>query len=98
MLFAIHALDKPDGAALRATTRAAHLDYIRGAGTRLKLAGPLRDADGKPVGSLIVIDAASETAARLFAQNDPYAMAGLFAAVDIRPFAALLGEWAPREG
>lgn len=98
MLFAINAYDKPNGSAIRSTTRAAHLDYLSSAGARLKLAGPLRDEAEKPVGSLIIIDAASEMAARLFAKNDPYAMAGLFEKVEIRPFQAVLGAWAEAEG
>lgn len=93
MLYAVIAFDKPEGHAIRATTRAAHLDYLEGAGERLKLAGPFRNEEEKPVGSLIVIEAASETAARLFARNDPYAQAGLFERVEIQPFAALLGQW-----
>ncbi|GER02379.1 hypothetical protein JCM17846_00610 [Iodidimonas nitroreducens] len=71
MLFVILATDKDNGSAIRATTRAAHLSYLEGAGERLKLAGPLRDDADKPIGSMIVIDAASQTAARLFAENDP---------------------------
>lgn len=98
MLFVIIALDKPGGHAIRATTRAAHLDYIAGAGDRLKVGGPMRDDEDKPVGSLLIIDAASETAARLFAQNDPYAQAGLFGQVEIRPFVAVTGRWAKLEG
>jgi len=98
MLYAILAYDKPEGAAIRSTTRAAHLDYLKDAGERLKLAGAFRDGENKPVGSLIVIEAASETAARLFAENDPYAQAGLFERVEIRPFAAVLGAWMPNEG
>ena len=93
MLYAVIAFDKADGHAIRAATRAAHLSYLEGAGERLKLAGPFRDEQEKPIGSLIVIEAASETAARLFAENDPYAQAGLFERVEIKPFAALLGRW-----
>lgn len=97
MLFVILAKDKKDGRTIRAATRAAHLDYLAGAGERLKLAGPLRDADEKPIGSMIVIDAASETAARLFAQNDPYAQVGLFQSVEIVPYLAVTGVWAAKE-
>jgi len=97
MLFAVIAFDKAEGHAIRAATRAAHLSYLEGAGERLKLAGPLRDTEEKPIGSLIVIEAASETAARLFAENDPYAQAGLFERVEIHPFAALLGRWTTSE-
>lgn len=98
MLFAIMAYDKDDGGAIRATTRQAHLDYLTSAGDRLKLAGPLRgDDDDKPVGSLIVLDAAGIEAVRIFAHNDPYAQAGLFRRVEIHPFAAILGRWSESE-
>ncbi len=97
MLFVIVAKDKKDGHTIRATTRAAHLDYLADAGDRLRLAGPLKDANDKPVGSMIVIDAASETAARLFAKNDPYAQVGLFQSVDIFPYVAVTGVWATGE-
>ncbi|GEQ97569.1 hypothetical protein JCM17844_12060 [Iodidimonas gelatinilytica] len=97
MLFVILATDKDGSSAIRKATRAAHLDYLKGAGDRLKLAGPLRDDKDTPLGSMIVIDAASETAARLFAQNDPYAQAGLFRSVEIKPFLAVTGRWARLE-
>jgi len=97
MLYAVLAFDKADGATIRATTRAAHLSYLEGAGDRLKLAGPFRNSEDKPIGSLIVIEAASATAARLFAESDPYAQAGLFERMEIHPFAALLGRWARLE-
>ncbi|MBL4836321.1 MAG: YciI family protein [Kordiimonadaceae bacterium] len=96
MLFVILAVDKPDSVDLRMATRAAHLEYISAAGDRLKVAGPfLSPGDGpKPIGSMIVIDAASEAAVQLFADNDPYAHAGLFQSVDIRPWKAAVGAWA----
>ncbi len=97
MLFAIMAFDKDEGGAIRATTRQAHLDYLASAGDRLKLAGPLRGEDDKPVGSLIVLDAAGIEAVRIFAHNDPYAQAGLFRRVEIHPFKAILGSWSESE-
>ncbi|SDD23066.1 YciI family protein [Kordiimonas lacus] len=97
MLFMILAHDKPDSVDLRMATRSAHLDYIKGAGNRIKVAGPILSPgdDPKPVGSMIVIDAASEGAVRLFAENDPYATAGLFEAVEIKPWKGVTGEWIP---
>ncbi len=96
MLYAINCTDRADGKTLRAVTRAAHLDYVKSAGQRLIFAGPyLSDAEKpEPVGSLIVIKAESLAAARLFAQNDPYARAGLFDAVDVKPLKPVLGPWA----
>tara|TARA_R110002096_G_scaffold374309_4_gene567897 strand:- start:1078 stop:1377 length:300 start_codon:yes stop_codon:yes gene_type:complete len=99
MLYVIIAKDKADAVALRMSTRAAHLDYLAGAGDRLKVAGPLLTpgADPKPIGSMIVIDAASEAAVQLFADNDPYNHAGLFDSVEIRPWKAAVGHWVSEE-
>lgn len=95
MLFAVMCHDKPDSVDLRMATRPAHVEYLKAAGDRVKIAGPLLSPgdDPKPIGSLIVIDAASEAAVQLFAENDPYATAGLFDRVDIMPWKRALGTW-----
>lgn len=86
MLYALLCNDKPDHLQLRLDTRAAHLDYLNSLGDRLKFAGPFLGDDAKPNGSLVVIDASDLHNAREMAANDPYAKAGLFASVDIRPW------------
>lgn len=95
MLFIILAHDKPDSLSLRMETRAKHLRYLADAGDRIKVAGPILSPgdDPKPVGSMIVLDAASEGAAQLFASNDPYASVGLFETVEIKPWNAAVGAW-----
>jgi len=95
MLFAILCFDKPDGLSVRQATRPLHLEYLSDAGDRVKLAGPLLGPgdDGTPIGSMIVIDAASEAAVQLFASNDPYATAGLFERVEIHPWVRGMGTW-----
>ena len=100
MLVMILCHDKPDGGPIRAANRDDHLRYVAGAGDRLKLAGPIQSTDGdpRPVGSLLIIEAASLEAARLFADNDPYRKAGVFAEVEIRPFKGVLGAWLPDAG
>jgi len=99
MLFMILAHDKADSLELRMNLRPAHIDYIKGAAERLKFAGPILSAedDPKPIGSLIVLDAASETAIQLFADNDPYNTAGLFEKVEIRHWKGMVGDWIPAE-
>lgn len=79
----------------RAAVRPAHLDYLKDCGERMMLAGPMKEteSDDAPNGSLIVIRADSETAARLFVEHDPYVLNGLVAMTDIRPFDAVLGTW-----
>jgi len=85
--------DKAGASALRQENRPAHLAYLEAAADRLKLAGPLLDGDGNPKGSLLVVEAADAAEARRFAENDPYAKAGLFESVTITPFRPVLGGW-----
>ena len=88
MLYALWCTDKPGHLQVRMDTRPTHVDYLNAlnaAGT-LKMAGPDLDADGKPCGSMLVLKADSLEAAKELAANDPYAKAGLFASVEIKPF------------
>lgn len=81
--FAIHCIDKPDSAALRAATRPDHLAHVGGQGSRILVAGPLLGLDGLPMGSLLILDCDDRKAAIQFAAADPYALAGLFASVAV---------------
>ncbi len=88
MLFAFLCTDKPDSLQLRMDTRPQHVAYLNAlnaAGT-LKIAGPFLDADGKPNGSLVVVKASDIDEARQIAAGDPYAQAGLFAHVEVKPY------------
>lgn len=86
MLFAIIAEDKPASLDLRLATRPVHLEYLDGMVEMLVQAGPVLDADGKPCGSVLLVEATDLAAAEAFAAADPYAKAGLFASTTIRPF------------
>ncbi len=76
--FAIHCIDKPDSADLRAATRAAHLAHIHSLGQTILVAGPLLRPDGRAMGSLMIIEFDDRDAAVAFATADPYHQAGLF--------------------
>lgn len=84
MLFAIYCTDKPNSLDLRLATRPTHIKYLESLGDTLKTAGPFTTDDGSPNGSLVIVDVADRAAAEALAANDPYAKAGLFAAVEIR--------------
>lgn len=87
MLYALICTDKPDSLAIRKANRPNHVAYLEGLGDTLVLAGPFTEADGETSnGSLIVIEAASLEAAKQIAAADPFAEAGLFASVEIRPW------------
>lgn len=91
MLFALLCTDKPDGLSTRMANRPAHLDWLKAKGAAVKIAGPFTDDAGSPVGSLVVIEAADRAAAAAFAAEDPYAKAGLFAHVEIKPWKWVVG-------
>lgn len=86
MLFALICKDKPGKLQLRVDTRPEHAAYLNGLNEKgtLKFAGPFLDGDGKPEGSLVMIEADDMVAAKALADADPYAKAGLFESVEIR--------------
>jgi uncharacterized protein YciI len=93
MLFVMTCLDKPNAGTLRAETRPAHLDFIRARIGNVLLAGPiLADDEKTPVGSMLIVDLPSRAELDRFAAEDPYAKAGLFQSVTVRPFRKVFPE------
>lgn len=98
MLYLILGHDGPGALPLRAATRPAHLDYVRGLQEqgRLLVAGPrprLETAQPGAAGfhgSLIIAEFESLAAARAWAEQDPYARAGVFERVDVQAFVRVL--------
>lgn len=86
MLFALICNDKPGHLQVRLDTRPEHVAFLEAlnAEGKLKFAGPFLGEDGKPTGSLVVLDVADTAAAKALADQDPYARAGLFENVEIR--------------
>ena len=98
MLYAIISEDAPGALERRLAARAAHLERLkalRQAG-RLVLAGPhpaIDSLDPGPAGftgSLVVAEFASREAAIAWAAEDPYASAGVYASVTVKPFRQVL--------
>lgn len=87
MLFAVICEDHPDRLALRLATRPAHLAYLEPRLGQVVTAGPLLADDGETsIGGLLIIEAEDRAAAERFATEDPYAKAGLFRSVTVRPW------------
>ncbi|MEP3045660.1 MAG: YciI family protein [Roseibium sp.] len=86
MLFALFCTDKAGALQTRLDNRPAHIEFLNGLGDRLKAAGPTLDDDGNMAGSLVVIEAANREEAVAISQKDPFAIAGLFESVEIRPW------------
>ena len=98
MFYAIHGTDVPDSLDKRKAARPAHLarlEQLRDQG-RLLLAGPFpavaADDPGAAgfTGSLIVAEFESLAAAQTWANADPYVDAGVYAAVEVKPFRKVL--------
>jgi uncharacterized protein YciI len=78
--YALIGWDGPRGAELRKLHRSAHLEGLEGleSAARIRHAGPLLDAEGRPLGSLIVFEADSLEEAQAIAARDPYVLEGIF--------------------
>ena len=85
MLIALIARDKPGALQTRLDNRDAHVAYLKESGV-VSQAGPLLDEAGGMIGSLVILDAPDLEAARDWAENDPYARAGLFDSVELIPW------------
>jgi uncharacterized protein len=94
MLFILEGFDGPNTHERRLAVRAEHLARVRALHEqgRVRVAGPIPTMDdGDPVqsgfvGSLIIAEFESRSAASVWWENDPYALAGVFARTSIRPF------------
>lgn len=86
MLYALICTDKPQSLQVRLDNRPAHIEFLKDMGDGLKAAGPFLDDDGNMTGSLVIIEAANRDEALAISQEDPYAKAGLFESVEIRPW------------
>lgn len=89
MLIALIARDKDGAVQTRLDNRAAHLAYIEETGV-VSQAGPLLNGDAM-IGSLIILDVEDLSAAQSWADNDPYAKAGLFQSVELIPWKKVVG-------
>lgn len=98
MWYAIEGYDAPQSHERRVQARPAHLarlTALRDAG-RLLIAGPCPAIDAEDPGpagysgSIVIAEFDSLTAARLWADADPYVDAGVYARVDVRPFRLVL--------
>ncbi|WP_170368972.1 YciI family protein [Ruegeria arenilitoris] len=89
MLIALIARDKDGALQTRLDNRAAHLAYIEETGV-VAQAGPLLNGDAM-IGSLVILDVEDLAAAQAWADNDPYAKAGLFKSVELIPWKRVIG-------
>lgn len=98
MWYSLVCEDVADSLSLRKATRSAHLarlEVLKEAG-RLLVAGPNPAIDTQEPdeagfsGSVIIAEFDSLTAARQWADEDPYRAAGVYASVTVKPFKKVL--------
>lgn len=84
-LFAIIGRDGAQGVERRKLHREAHLANMKPLDQdgRIRFGGPLRDAAGSPVGSVIIFEAESLEAAQAIAAADPYVTQEIFETYDV---------------
>ena len=93
MLFIATCVDKPQSLDTRLANRPAHLAYLEGLGSKVKIGGAILADDLKtPVGSMLIFEGDSETAIRAILAEDPYARAGLFESVTVKPWRQAVGQ------
>lgn len=98
MLYMIHAEDIPGSLEQRLAARPAHLERLKALQQegRLVLAGPLPAIDSLDPGtagfsgSLVVAEFPSLAIAQAWADADPYAVAGVYAKITVKPFKKVL--------
>lgn len=94
MLYIIYQEDRPDGQAIRAATREAHLAYLERHKTIVVLGGGLLAEDGKTrTGSVLIVNVPDRNAAESFSAEEPFRKAGLFQTVKIARMRR--GQWNP---
>lgn len=91
MIFAAMCHDKPGLLETRLKNRPEHLDYLNAHPDVVKAAGALLGPDGNAAGSLLILDCADQAAAQAFCAGDPFAKAGLFGSVEIKPWRQAVG-------
>ncbi|AJP72537.1 YciI family protein [Sphingomonas hengshuiensis] len=73
-------------AAARDALRGEHIAYRKRLGADMALAGPLLDAEERPIGSVVIVQADDEAGAGEIASADPYVAAGVFELVSVRRY------------
>lgn len=86
MPFFIETTDKPGIGAQRADLRPEHLTYLESQKSLLITVGAKLDDEGKPIGSVYVVDLDTREEAEAFIAADPFSKADLFAETRVIAF------------
>ena len=87
MHYVVHCLDHDGAVEKRLSHYDAHKAYLAAATVKTVISGPLlADDEATMIGSCFVIEANTLAEVQAFNTNDPFAKAGLWKTVSIRPF------------
>ena len=87
MHYVVHCLDHDGAVEKRLAHYDAHKAYLATAPVKTVMSGPLlADDETTMIGSCFVLEAHSLAEVQAFNSNDPFAKAGLWKTVSIRPF------------
>lgn len=78
MLFIVSGKDQPNGLDRRLEFRPQHRAHYEALGEDLVLSGPYLDDKGEPIGSMIIMRAASQADAEAYVARDPYVTEKVF--------------------
>ena len=93
-VFLVEGRDRPGTAHLRLDHLEGHLTHVERYWKRYVVAGPVRAAPGADItGSVLLVIAEDEAAARALCEADPYFTCGLFEEVSVRLFTPAVGRF-----
>lgn len=95
MPFHIHCHDDPHKPGLRERLRAAHLEYMIAHRDLILFGGPMKDADGRSIGSTFALRYETREQVDAFLAAEPYFVNGLFRSVEVNPMAVMVPEVHP---
>ena len=86
MQFVITAFDAENALEKRMAVRPRHLEGIAWLGTHVVCAGGLKDDEGKPRGSVLIVEFEEQSELDEYLANEPYVLEHVWEKVDVEPF------------
>ena len=90
MPFHIHCHDDPAKPGLRAQLRVIHLEYMIAHKRDILFGGPLKDAQGRSIGSTFALNYDTRAEVEAFLAQEPYTQNGLFISTEINAMAVMV--------
>lgn len=92
-LFCFYCRDGENNETLRAMHKSAQRRFMDEHDHNYAVAGPLTNASGEFVGSLLIIEAEDEASARATVNDDPYLVGGVWQSIRVDRFNPIRGRW-----